>query len=261
MADPTSRAAPAGWYADPYGGDARRWWDGARWTEHLAYPAPHQPWRDPRPLVPFLVTGLVFSALARIGTLAAHRHQLGVANALRAGERGLAVLDRARASDRQVAEATVLSTAVLVATAVLWLVWFSRAYHDAAMLRRVRHRGLTVWGWLIPFVSLVVPKRMMNDAWMAGDREYDIYTATPPGLPRVLLLWWLTFVAAGSLAFSANGLGNSRGGAPRAEDLVYATQFAIAADALLVVDAVLAIVVVRDVTRRLDARGRAEGRA
>lgn len=26
---------PAGWYADPYGAAALRWWDGTRWTEHL----------------------------------------------------------------------------------------------------------------------------------------------------------------------------------------------------------------------------------
>ena len=27
---------PAGWYADPSGGPSWRWWDGSRWTEHVA---------------------------------------------------------------------------------------------------------------------------------------------------------------------------------------------------------------------------------
>lgn len=31
---PTATAPPPGWYADPDGGDRRRWWDGTRWTEH-----------------------------------------------------------------------------------------------------------------------------------------------------------------------------------------------------------------------------------
>jgi hypothetical protein len=32
---------PAGWYRDPGGGPAHRWWDGSRWTGHvLAPPAP-----------------------------------------------------------------------------------------------------------------------------------------------------------------------------------------------------------------------------
>jgi hypothetical protein len=29
-------STPAGWYADPAGSDRLRWWDGSRWTDHLA---------------------------------------------------------------------------------------------------------------------------------------------------------------------------------------------------------------------------------
>lgn len=32
----------AGWYADPYGSGGYRWWDGARWTEHVNMPPPQQ---------------------------------------------------------------------------------------------------------------------------------------------------------------------------------------------------------------------------
>jgi len=31
----TSPAQPAGWYADPSGLPATRWWDGKQWTDHL----------------------------------------------------------------------------------------------------------------------------------------------------------------------------------------------------------------------------------
>lgn len=33
-AAPPSQGPPAGWYADPSGQPAQRWWDGAQWTEH-----------------------------------------------------------------------------------------------------------------------------------------------------------------------------------------------------------------------------------
>jgi hypothetical protein len=36
MSDLPRYVAPAAWYMDPYGSDQLRWWDGARWTEHLA---------------------------------------------------------------------------------------------------------------------------------------------------------------------------------------------------------------------------------
>jgi hypothetical protein len=29
---------PAGWYADPTGGQNQRWWDGAQWTDHVSDP-------------------------------------------------------------------------------------------------------------------------------------------------------------------------------------------------------------------------------
>jgi hypothetical protein len=36
---------PPGWYADPAGDWGLRWWDGARWTEHVAV-AQHGSWRQ-----------------------------------------------------------------------------------------------------------------------------------------------------------------------------------------------------------------------
>jgi Protein of unknown function (DUF2510) len=33
-----SGAIPAGWYPDPAGGNGKRWWDGARWTDNLREP-------------------------------------------------------------------------------------------------------------------------------------------------------------------------------------------------------------------------------
>ena len=43
---------PAGWYNDPAGSSAKRWWDGVQWTAHLQAatpPAPPQPQVQPQP--------------------------------------------------------------------------------------------------------------------------------------------------------------------------------------------------------------------
>ena len=39
------KGVPPGWYADPAGDWGLRWWDGARWTEHMAV-AQHGSWRQ-----------------------------------------------------------------------------------------------------------------------------------------------------------------------------------------------------------------------
>ena len=36
MTNDLAQQVPAGWYADPSESTAQRWWDGARWTEHVA---------------------------------------------------------------------------------------------------------------------------------------------------------------------------------------------------------------------------------
>ena len=51
---PSVPSHPAGWYADPWGRAAQRWWDGNQWTEHQAGPvAPPAPAAAPTaPVVP-----------------------------------------------------------------------------------------------------------------------------------------------------------------------------------------------------------------
>jgi uncharacterized protein DUF2510 len=45
---PVTLATPAGWYPDQHG--VMRFWDGQRWTQHVAPPAP-QVYQQPYPVV------------------------------------------------------------------------------------------------------------------------------------------------------------------------------------------------------------------
>ncbi|AEV83239.1 Protein piccolo [Actinoplanes sp. SE50] len=62
----TSPAQPAGWYADPSGLPATRWWDGQQWTDHL------QP--GPAVLPPTAGLGGYYPAAAPSGPLVPGAH-------------------------------------------------------------------------------------------------------------------------------------------------------------------------------------------
>ena len=51
----SNSATPAGWYADPSGQHALRWWDGNAWTDHVTAPGPTQ-------TEPFAIVSLVRAA-------------------------------------------------------------------------------------------------------------------------------------------------------------------------------------------------------
>jgi hypothetical protein len=252
-------APVAGWYTDPYGrpGAARRWWDGVRWTDHVAYAAE---WRDPRPLVPYVVTGLVLTGLAEVSQLVANLHRIRLAARLRVTPPGI-LLDSARNSDREVVVAGLLGLAAFLATAVLWIVWFNRVYHDTALFRRVRLPGMAVWGWLIPVYSYFAAPRMLNDAWTAGDPTQDVHGA-PRRVPPLIALWTVCFICAGlvggSLRIFATSGSDDR--LARIDDLALGARFAIVSEVLLLIATPLAIAIVRTVTRRLHDRAVAEGR-
>jgi hypothetical protein len=62
--DPSTSPAPAGWYPDPSGAAALRWWDGSAWTaeEHPVTTGGHPRWR--RIVAVVLVIALVAATTA-----------------------------------------------------------------------------------------------------------------------------------------------------------------------------------------------------
>ena len=62
MSDTPPSLPPSGWYADPSGAHASRWWDGAGWTDHVR---PEPPADDPPPLPAHLESSLPLGASGR----------------------------------------------------------------------------------------------------------------------------------------------------------------------------------------------------
>jgi Protein kinase domain/Domain of unknown function (DUF4328) len=91
---------------------------------------------------------------------------------------------------------------VLLVTAVLFLLWFRRAYRNLEALgaRGLRFAGgWAIGAWFVPILSLVRPKQLLNDIWRASDPDLPVDNDGSWGrkpVPSVLTWWWLAFLAS-----------------------------------------------------------------
>ena len=96
-----------------------------------------------------------------------------------------------------------LAWLVVLASGVVFLVWFYRAYQAADSRGPLRTRwssGWTIGGWFIPFANLAIPKLVMNEV----DRVSHPGNGDPPvgqawqRQPRLITsdLWWAAWILA-----------------------------------------------------------------
>ena len=172
--------------------------------------------------------------------------------------------DDAEAADGLVAFASVLYFLVLAASATLWAVWMRRVRRNAEVFAPGTHRfgaGWAAGAWFTPVVNLWFPKQILNDIYRAG---------LPAGAQRapkgLLNSWWTVWITAGCLnvmgsvmAAGASAKIQTRGydGSNWREDvgaLKTAASVTGFATLLTAVAAVLAILVVRQLTRLQEQR-------
>ena len=93
----------------------------------------------------------------------------------------------------------VATFVVYLIGAAAFLFWFHRAYANLERLaaRGTRHsKRWAVIGWFVPIVNLFHPKQIANDAWRGSDPDVgDGTTWSNHGpLPAFLDLWWAFWV-------------------------------------------------------------------
>ena len=126
------------------------------------------------------------------------------------------------------------------------------AYRNVSVVAPAERRyanGWAIGSWFVPIMNLFRPKQMINDIWRAGGR--DVGDAQPGWL---LLGWWLLFLLS---SWIVNGAARSYLDADTAEEVKTGTILYLISDAMSVVCAVFAIVIVRTGTDRLDAKAAA----
>jgi heme/copper-type cytochrome/quinol oxidase subunit 3 len=139
-----------------------------------------------------------------------------------------------------------------IAAAVVFIRWLYGAYQNVSVVAPAEKRygiGWAIGSWFVPIMNLFRPKQMVNDIGRAGGR--DAADAQPGAL---LLGWWLLWVLS---SFIVNFAARSYMRADTAEEIKTGTILYLVSDAMSVVCAILAIVIVRKGTDRLDAKAAA----
>jgi Domain of unknown function (DUF4328) len=97
--------------------------------------------------------------------------------------------------------AQVLQSCAYLLTGVGFLVWFHRAYTNLIALGREPlpySPGWAIGAWLVPFLNLVRPKRMMDIVWRGSDPDRpwpDGFWRNRP-VHALVHWWWAVFVGS-----------------------------------------------------------------
>jgi hypothetical protein len=155
--------------------------------------------------------------------------------------------------DRQLRQVSTIGIGLLVVTALCWLVWEYLAYRN---LRELGATGRLVspWGsvgwWFVPFANFVKPFVCIRDLWKASGTEP---TAGWPTVQTwgVIGWWWATFLAS---RFITNIGLSLRDDAETIGAVTQGDRVVIFGELVLATSAVLAILIVRSIVDRQDAR-------
>lgn len=189
---------------------------------------------------------------------------------LRDGEDVSSSLD---SNDTRQSVAALVVFAVYVASIVLFIRWFQRAYSNLPALRSELRfkRGWAIGGWFVPILWFWRPKQIANDIWRGTDPSPRSLQMTKTQVAPLLGFWWAAWIISGfvytrsSLAYASNPtaveawLSAALGSTEDAEDIRYAAILDVVANGIDIVAAVLAILVVRQLTSRELERDRMLG--
>jgi hypothetical protein len=200
---------------------------------------------------------LLLTGLTLLGVLVAEANEL---RWLREVRDSGSIIPQRLPSDDLLAVTSGIYALASIPTAVLWLVWQFRAHSNLAALGSANLRfkpGWVVGWWFIPIANFAVPYLTMRELWKASDPASGALDWRSHKTPSFQWLWWagwLGAVALGSVSFTIAA------NATMVDDLIAAEYFSMGQTVVTVATAILAVMLVRDVDRRQDAkRQRVEG--
>ena len=164
----------------------------------------------------------------------------------------LVTQDELDATDIREGLIALLAFVALVVAAVFFIRWIHRAYRNLPSLgARLRFEGWwAIGGWFIPIWGLFRPKQIANDIWRNSDPSTEPDEASDH-VPA-LFQWWWAFFLVGTFLENAGLRADLN-----ANDLEAYSNLAVldmVTDSIDAVGALLAVLVVRRTTARMEAR-------
>jgi NADH:ubiquinone oxidoreductase subunit 2 (subunit N) len=153
----------------------------------------------------------------------------------------------------------LLHILVFVITAVLFLMWLHRAYRNLPALGAQTLETTPGWAvgyFFIPFANLVKPFHVVREVWNKSDPQaesYEGFGSYSSGTPALVGWWWAFWIIANVATRIADRVA---GDSETVGGMIIAARLGIAADLLFFVASVLAIMVVKKIDERQEAKSK-----
>lgn len=168
------------------------------------------------------------------------------------------------AAELTFAALSVLGALPTIALVVVFLIWFHRCHVQLGGLGRSAELpstpGMAVGWWFIPVANLWMPLREVRGLFRASSAD----RSRPDDPPTYLLTWWATFILVPFVNGTIGFVGSMRTmferglGAP-IEPTGAQALLGVVSTVSLVIAAVLAVRLVRELTERVDQRAEEAG--
>jgi len=185
----------------------------------------------------------VLTGLTLIGLLSGY-NELQILKRAQIGE--YVSMQEANTSDTIQAIIGLVQMVIHIASIVLFLNWFRRAYanlHRAGVSYLKHKEDMAVWAWFIPIISLFRPVQIMNEIWTETQKKIkDLdtnYYAINGGL--IIGLWWTLFIISN---FIGNYVFKTAFKDETIEQIIEGSQAMLISDGMQVPEALLVIFIV-----------------
>jgi hypothetical protein len=200
---------------------------------------------------------LLIVLAADLYAIVADLNYVSTANDLIAGDR--IPLRELNDVDEQFGRSGIIQLVATLIASITFLLWFTRAYSNGyRMGGRPRHtKGWAVGSWFVPILNLVRPKQIADDIWRSGEPTVPV---NPPGqsmherVNPLLHAWWAAWLIGGWVGGWVASRVVSADQTFTPEDLRTEGYLYLVTDSIDILAIVLCVLVIRDITERLEER-------